>query len=129
MLREGGALATFWNLPWFPEGRAATVDEVYRRHLPELRKFENPDDRLARGVAEFAASGVFEPAETRQYPWQATYTAHQWVDLMLTHSDHRLLDQSRREALTADVVAAIDASGGTITVQYVTNLLMARPLR
>ena len=129
LLRDGGALVTFWNLPWFPEGRDERVDEAYRRHFPELHKFENPYDRLVRGRAEFAASGVFGPVETRQYPWRATYTAQEWADLMLTHSDHRMLDPATRTALIADVVAAIEASGGTITAQYVTNLLMARPVR
>jgi len=50
----------------------------------------------------------------------------QWVDLLRTQSDHRMLGPERLEELLAAVAAAIDAHGGTYRHRYVCWLWAAQ---
>src|SRR2546427_238382 len=58
--------------------------------------------------AELRASGRFSQATLRSYHWARHYTIEQYLDLMRTHSDHRMLAERDRRALlegAADVLA------------------------
>ena len=117
LLREGGRFAAFWNASQHePDVQQAFV-EIYRRHVPELAEHASA---LGRIPSEW---NVPSGDELRTYDWSRTYTRDEWLDQLPTHSDHRLLGASTRDALLADIGAAIDGFGGTITVHYRTAVL------
>ena len=92
-LRPGGTLALFWHRTrWSGEALRDELEQLYRRLVPELYA-QAPgfpgltpprgDDTL---VDEIAASGLFEHATPRTYPWSVTFTADSFVELLLTQS-------------------------------------------
>ena len=123
-LAPGGLLAVWWNRNgrWEGELREA-LDEVYRRHAPELaRDFaETPPFRGGDRLDGFG------PLEVRHYDWELEYDATAFVEFLLTHSDHILLEPARRAALAGAVEEAIQrVGGGRLVYPYRTFMLTAR---
>ena len=74
----------------------------------------------------FAESGRFGALTSRSHPWSKSYGTREFLDLLATHSDHRMLEEEQREALFAEVGAMIDAHGGAVRLEYEANLHLAR---
>jgi SAM-dependent methyltransferase len=137
-LTEDGLLAAFWNrIRWEVSPLAGDLDEVYRRLAPELgeRISEGPmHPANARGkdwMGDWQGSrkgrtGFTDP-DWHSYPWVARYTTSEYLSLLRTHSDHIVLDPARRQRLLKAVGAVIDRAGGSLELEYVTRLGLARP--
>jgi hypothetical protein len=133
-LRAGGALALFWNIPlWEDAGLRAELDAVYERHAPELGAMGAfPGLRASKEMAsmreELHSSGLFEPLTQSLYRWSVAYSVEGWLDLLNTHSDHRLLPEARRLALLGAVAEALNGRGGAFEMGYETQLYLTRAL-
>lgn len=122
LLRPGGWLAIFGEVPDPPDTPLrreidAAYDEWAAPGIPALLRA--PKERVTPGSA-------FGPATVREYPGSRDYAAAEWVDLMRTSSDHRILPPERREPLLAAVAAAIERHGGTYRYHYVCELWAAQ---
>lgn len=128
-LRPGGALAVFGNVA----GLAASpvtdaIRAAYRTHFGATRDeprlaYLSDDSPL---LAELRASPAFSDVRALSFHWTARYTTEQYVALLRTYSNHALLPEQTREALLAEVARAIDASGGSLEVEYTTGLFLAK---
>jgi hypothetical protein len=58
--------------------------------------------------------------------WSVTYSASSYATLLGTYADHIALEPEVRERILRGAEAVVDAAGGTIELEYVTLLLMAR---
>jgi SAM-dependent methyltransferase len=125
-----GHLALFWNIARpFDEPLQSAVDDAYRRFAPELDDLGPP----ARAMpvredprVDLDASGRFDTAEIRRYPNVGTYSTAEYLDLLNTHSDHRLLPPAQRAELLEALRSALDANGGRCERRYETVLYLAR---
>ena len=126
LLKPGGWLVLWWNGPAdFESPARRAIDEAYAAHAPEI---------VYRGVAghprpeigPLRADVSFGPPVLRDYRWSCTYTATEWVDLVRTASDHRMLPTERREEALAAVVRAIEVHGGIYDHPYVCGLWAAQ---
>lgn len=122
-LRAGGALAIFGNQPLPGDSEVhRRVQEAYARYAPAMAQGdqESPlEDRIDE-------TGLFETVVMTRYPWQTVYTATEYVGLMETQSDHRLLAPDQRSSLLQAIREAITSLGGSIKVDYVARLHLAR---
>jgi SAM-dependent methyltransferase len=132
-LRDGGALAVFWNRPdWASCSLWKPLADAYRSTAPGLEPSgpmhptTSTVDLAAEWRAEIEAADGFGGAEVRGYPWMARYSAPQYTDLLSTHSDHIALSPAIRDTLLQRVAEAIDAHGGTLELPYVARLCLAR---
>jgi SAM-dependent methyltransferase len=130
VLSAAGRVALFWNFGR-PDGAAGDVlAEVYRRLEPELERYSillgKLDTRLSGTTDALRRSGCFPAPEIDSWSWERGYTTAQWIEQLLTHSDHRTLPPPRRAALVAAVREAIDGLGGTLEMSYETRLVRAR---
>ena len=93
-----------------------------------VRPARVPDDLPPEAPLEdrIDDTGRFETVVMTRYRWQAVYTAAAYVGLMETPSPHRLLPPDRRAALLAAIHHAITDLGGSITIDYVARLHLAR---
>jgi SAM-dependent methyltransferase len=126
-LRPGGALAVIGNNVSSETIRPA-LDVAYRTHAPSMAGKSPMDWYAATGPLPrlFQESTRFEPSVHRAEPWTRRYTADAYLDLLGTHSDHRLLPGASRESLYAAIRAAIERAGGTLGVQYEAHLHLAQ---
>jgi SAM-dependent methyltransferase len=128
LLRPGGALAvveTHHVLP--PDGDPffAAVQEDYDAVVPHPdNRPPPPPEETADLTAEFAASGLFEPATARRHLWDVTYTADEYVAVLDTYSSNRALPGPQRQELYRRIRERI----GTATVRktYLATLTAAR---
>jgi SAM-dependent methyltransferase len=132
LLRPGGVAALFWNHATdFAPGVREVLDEVYRAHAPELLKMSEQDRAHRESkpyLADLKASGAFGSIETKDYAFERTYTADEWVGTVGTHSDHLQLEPGRRAALADALRDVIDRRlGGTIKNTGGTYSIWARP--
>ncbi len=132
-LRDGGALAVFWNRPdWSACALRAALAAAYEAVAPDLEPTGpahpgfTAEDLVPDWRAEVGALDGFSGPEVRGYPWTARYSAEQYVGLVSTHSDHIALEPSLRETLLNAVATAIEANGGTLELPHVTRLCLAR---
>lgn len=128
-LRPGGALAVIGNVAVAHSIREP-LDAAYEAHAPTLAHTSPMSWYGERGPlpALFAESGRFGPVAHRVELWTRRYTVPEYIDLLETFSDHRLLPTAPRERLHAAIREAIAGAGGSISVGYEAHLHLARRL-
>jgi SAM-dependent methyltransferase len=135
VLAEEGILAAFWNrVAWEEADIREALLAVYARAGSDL-SVDGPmhpanagaDTEAAWDVGAAAAHGLHH-AEVRRYEWHHRYSAGEYVGLLATTSDVRLLSEERRELFLAAVAEAIDAqaNGEPVSIPMRTRLHLAR---
>ncbi len=103
---------------------------IYAREAPALAAqftgLPDPEQIAPTEKDEWLASGLFCDALTRIYRWRKEYTASEYVRMLDTHSDHRLLPQENRERLFAELAQLAQDFGGTVFRQLATVLHAAK---
>jgi hypothetical protein len=134
-LRQGGGLALFWHRVRWPDDDPlrSELEELYLRLVPELHAKGPGFPGLApaqRGggdlVGEAQEAGLFTGAVLSEFGWRSSSTTAQYLELLRTQSDHRLLDDETLAALSDEVAALVGRHGGSVDVPYATILLTAR---
>ncbi len=125
-LAPRGVVALFWNKgrDWDGSLRRDN-DAAYERYAPEMTASLGSWN-LERVAEQLETSVAFEPAVTRSFTWRRTYTTEEWVRLLGTHSDHRILPSSQRTQLHAAVGEVIEAHGGAVEIVYDAELYLSR---
>lgn len=127
-LRDGGTIALFWNLPReFDGALGADIQAVYRDLAPTLEPLTTQWP-LDETLAEIDASDRFDIATKVTVPWTQPYSRTEYVELMGTHSNHRMLDDATLAQIQSAVGAVIDRHGGAVAVTYDTAVYLARKL-
>lgn len=128
-LHPGGHLAIFGATP-IREKTALhrALDRAYSAYAPTIASSptssrwysaSSPTESL------FAASGSFGAVTKRSYHWTREYKTADYLNLMRTQSDHRLLPERQRETLLAELGKIIENHGGSITTRYEAHLFVA----
>ena len=130
-LRPGGRLAVFWNTGQPPAELDEAFAEVYRRVLPDSlvarlgrKSIEEAHSAMCAEVADgMRATGAFEEPEQWRFEWAQSYTRDAWLDALQTSGS--AIPESELADLLQGVGAAIDAAGGSFTLNYVTFVVSA----
>jgi SAM-dependent methyltransferase len=132
LLRPGGWLALFWNVSGedndTPADRALAA--AYAAHAPDVAGLPRIGGGKASDWAGMPNGLDFGLPLERDFPWAQAYTTAEWLDLLRTHSNHRLLEPDRLDRLLAAVADALDEHGGVYLHRYVCQLwaIQRRPL-
>jgi trans-aconitate methyltransferase len=126
-LEPGGSVALFWNQGRpHPEPFVFDNDAAYERFWPKLVGGGANNHGLDWVRDELDASGLFTACELHVFTWEISYTRGEWLALLKTHSDHRMIPEPTRTQLHNAVGDAIDKHGGTLPVVYDVQLFFAR---
>jgi SAM-dependent methyltransferase len=130
-LRVGGAVALVFS-SHIAGGTAqffVDVQRCYERFDPDTP----PDLRLPSAsevpmrTSEFERSPRLGPVSFHRYEWDVTYSTSEYLDLLLTYSNHRALPAQARDGLLTCIGNLIDRGyGGAVTKRYLTELAIAR---
>jgi SAM-dependent methyltransferase len=131
VLRPGGRLAVFWNTGQPPERLEEAFAEVYRRCLPEslVARLERTAIQAAhaamraRTAEGIEATGAFDDPEQWRFEWTRSYTRDEWLDALRTTGD--AVPQTQLPDLLEGIGNAIEAAGGSFTLDYVTFVVTA----
>lgn len=129
LLKPNGVLVLFWNHP-FPNRKddagnmaSKAVYDKYRPADKELEEFCEKD--LKKYTDELTEYG-FADIESRLFHRIRTLSTNDYIHLINTYSDHRLLDKTTKELFEKDMAKAIDNAGGKINIYDTIDLYMAR---
>lgn len=134
VLRPGGRLALFWNVPRLPPAVAEAIAGAARRAAPDVPFEFRPVARsnqdgyqaiLAKVAAAIRDTGAFGDAERWRFTWEWTYTRDAWLDVMPTQGAFTRLPSDKMAEVLESVGVAIDAMGGGFTTSYTTVAIVA----
>jgi SAM-dependent methyltransferase len=135
VLRPGGRLCIFWSAGFHPDPLADALVDTYRRVLPAGGPVVVIGYAANRSNDTLADSGMVTDAiracdglagvRMRTFTWRRTYTRDQWLDQLLSHSDHLAMDPDLRQDLSDAVGSTIDDFGGEFPMTFVTTLVSA----
>jgi hypothetical protein len=90
---------------------------------------DNPDTTIGGDTfwADTIATavGLADPEE-RQYRWAIDYTADEYIELLLTMSEVRLLGEHDRDALLRAVRETVEGHDDRLTIPMVAHAAIAR---
>lgn len=120
VLRPGGWLALWWNRPATVENSTRrSLDAIYDRLAPRIGHRGYPRRSTLELTDHNDAGAIFGRALERVYPWERSYTATEWTDLLRTQSDHRMLAPELLSRLLEAIGEAIEIRGGSFSHPYV----------
>ncbi len=134
LLNPGGWLAVWRNHHVHSAGASrgfhAAAQKVYEREAPKLAaKFcglLTPEQIPEPELDEWRASGRFGNLEAHTYLWSRDYTAEEYIRMLDTHSDHRMLPEADRTRLFDQLTSLVREFGGIISREYATLLHIAQ---
>jgi SAM-dependent methyltransferase len=138
VLRPGGRLCLIWNAGCQPDDLADALEEVYASVVPR------GGHRLFRGYAANRSSDVktglgseidavsavpdFGAPTQKWFPWTRAYQRDEWLDQLVSRSDHAALEPAVRDRLFEAIGGAIDDHGGSFVMNFETVLITATRL-
>ncbi|MFC9913456.1 class I SAM-dependent methyltransferase [Streptomyces sp. NPDC059862] len=130
VLRPGGGLAlvTTHHVAGGSTDFFARAQRCYERWDPAtppgLRLLDETE--TASDTDELTRSARFEHVTVTRHAQEITYSADQYIDVLLTYSGHRALDDRARHGLLACIRELIDTyHGGSVTKRYLHELISA----
>jgi SAM-dependent methyltransferase len=131
VLRPGGVLAFTTGSHAFPPGYDPFFMEIqhaYKTIGEDKIEWPPPTpDKIADARDEIAGSGMFEDARIARFLWTSEFNADEYVEMMSTASDHRLMDHAKRQWLFSEMRRLINARpGGRVRRHWLTILHVAR---
>ncbi|MBO2449155.1 methyltransferase domain-containing protein [Actinomadura barringtoniae] len=129
-LRDGGVLATIatHHAAGGSEALFAEIQECYERFDPStppgLRL--RPAAQIPQDAEEIDRSSRFGPAVFRRYERDLAYSTADYLDVLRTYSNHRLMTPEALDGLLGCISGLIDRrNGGRIVKRYLTELRLA----
>jgi SAM-dependent methyltransferase len=131
VLRPGGRLAVFWNVFQFPPGLGEAFSAVYRRVLPDspyggisggANAYSGQLTKATDGIRE---TGAFAEPEQWQVDWQHHYSGDEWLEMVPTAGGFNTFPAEKQAEVLAGLGVAIDAAGGSFTMDYATIAVTA----
>ena len=130
VLRPGGWITLFWNRPdlddsvWHDE-----IQPIYERvtpHMTHAKLSTTVTGNIERAVVQLGRSRLFGPCVSKEFPWVGHYTTSEYIELLGTYSDHRILPNEQRNELHSAIAEWLDASGGVIDHPFVAEVVAAQ---
>jgi SAM-dependent methyltransferase len=135
VLRPGGRIAPFHHVFQSPPEVAEALAQVYRRVVPDspfnlssqltrspLDAYQALFTKIAGGIR---AAGAFSEPEQWRFDWERSYTRDEWLDQLPTLGSLTQLAPDKLADVLEGAGAAIDAIGGSFTMQYATVAVTA----
>ena len=135
-LSDDGLLSAFWNrVAWDGVAVREGLLDAYVSAAPDIATdgpmYPGNDMSVAIELEsewqdEIGAADGFTSAEMRTYSWELTWSASDYIGLLDTMSEVRVLPEAQRTALFTAVREIIQANAGALLVPLRTHLCLAR---
>jgi SAM-dependent methyltransferase len=132
-LREEGVLAIV-SVHHVKGGTVAFFDEVQLIY----EKFEVVPgagirlpavEDIQEDPGEFEREKQFGDVEFRRYEWEQTYSTEEYLNVLSTYSNHRLMEEGKRSRLLSAIAHLINGNfGGKIAKRYMVQMAFAKKL-
>jgi SAM-dependent methyltransferase len=134
VLRPGGRLAVFGHVYEFPPAVAEALTAALRRVAPDSPVHTPPSGStqpartaldlyqamFAKAADGIRQAGAFGEPEQWRFDWELSYTRDEWLDLLPTTGALTQLPPGKLAEVLDRVGAAIDQTGGSLTMPCTT---------
>ena len=128
LLRPGGTLALFWNTPVIQNPESDAMQPAYQCFFPdESRPPQFPQERFDKREALMHKYG-FSSVQRRYYYKERILTAKEYILLLDTYSDVRIMEPDRKEAFFQEIEEAILGCGGMVRIRDIMDLHLGKNL-
>lgn len=127
VLRPGGRLAIFGHVYEPPDAIAQAFSDAFRRAVPDspfhgqgrrsIEIYQAGYDRIADTLRE---TDLFDHVDLWRFDWTRSYQRDEWLALLTTTGGLAPLPVETKAEILHAVGLAIDARGGSFTMEYVT---------
>jgi SAM-dependent methyltransferase len=138
VLPPGGRICLIWNAGSPPDDLADALAEVYALALPSnihtvyrgYAAHRSTDRRsgLTSEVDSIDGVPAFDAPTETWFPWSHTYQREEWLEQLLSRSDHTALDPAVQKRLFEGIGATLDDFGGSFVMNFETVLITATRL-
>lgn len=137
-LRPGGAIALFWNQFSVPDTvLLSALTDVHARHGVEAlasatlgsNEPSEPPSLSAWPLSDLQSDDRFRDIQTRTYRTRYSFTSTRYIDLLASISAYRMLSETQRGALFAEVARVVDGHERSFEIETSTHLYLARTRR
>ena len=130
LLKPAGYLALFWNLlPGLANDFFKKVQKAYSKHAPQIigdyKKRAEYRIAIKKRTQQIKDTKLFKNLEVIEYPWEAEYSANEYITLLNTYSDHINLEEKSKNGLFTDIRKLINKLGGKIKRPYLSMLYIS----
>ena len=128
MLRDGGAIALFWNHPYMRRQDDATnvaAAAVYDRLRPARKEILEFNESMTEPILFELRQSGFRNAAAKLYHRMRTLSTEQYLALLNTYSDHRALNTTMKNLFAQEMRDALDRVGGKINIYDTIDLYLA----
>ncbi len=131
-LRDDGRVGIFWNVCSPPAALRDEIERTYSELAPDFFHYSvllnGGASRAKTVVRSLEEDGAFQSPEHFTWQWSRHYTADEWLEHLITHSDHQALPKERRRPLFLAVSHAFERLGRSAEMRYETHLVLASRL-
>jgi SAM-dependent methyltransferase len=132
VLAPGGRLAVFWNVFQPPPEVGEAFAAVHREVMPDSpgsiwsqQMLEMYSPGFARAADGMRAAGAFGDPVQWRFEWVRRYTRDEWLEQVPTFGGVSQLPPATLQPILAGMGSAIEALGGSFTMQYTTVAVTA----
>ncbi len=129
LLKSGGVFARFANHPYKDKGNEAldqAIQKVYSKYMSYSPAPLEYGEEQCREIASRMQEYGFVDVKYKLYHRTRTFNADEYIFLINTYSDHRALEEEKRNKVYNEIRDEIIKYGGKITVYDTIDLQLAR---
>lgn len=129
ILNENGVIALFWNHPFV--GRSndklhCEIRKVYNKYRPNDRAPREFSDEDTEKYASLLSKFDFKNVKAKLYRRERHFNADEYIGLLNTYSDHRLLPSDIKAEFENEIYQAIIDNGDEIIIYDTIDLYLGR---
>lgn len=128
MLKRGGTLALFWNRPSIKKDSTIynEIQLIYKKYSPTYEPpVEDKQDKYNRIMESIRKYG-FVDLQFKLIHQTRSFNAEDYISLLNTYSDHRVMPKDIRLAFEEEMRATINKHGGVLTIYDTMDLYLAK---
>lgn len=129
LLKPGGTLALFWNRPFVNRANDETntaSKSVYDKYRPSDKKQAEFNEKDCHKIANELKESGFVNVKSKLFHRIRVLSADEYICLINTYSDHRMLSADIRKHFETDMRNAINSVGGKINIYDTVDLYLAQ---
>lgn len=129
LLKDNGTIALFWNKPFAAredDPLHQKIQKIYQKYRPSDARIIEHDCARYKKISETIQSYGFRDLEMKLYHQTRKFSAHDYICLLNTYSDHRSLPERTKQLFENEIENAIMESGNVLNIYDTMDLYMAR---
>lgn len=129
LLKSNGTIALFWNHPFVNRKNDklhVELRKIYNKYRPNDKSPKEFDKKATKKYLDLLNKHGFNNVVSKLYYRERRLTAKDYIGLLNTYSDHKLLPDSIKESFENEIYELIYKNGNLITIYDTIDLYLGK---